>query len=132
MANALYDTGRAAFLTGGIAAGVDTIKVALLNSSYTPDLAAHQYKTSISTYIVGTPQTLSVTSTTAGTLKGSNVTFTAVTTGSTITYIALYKDTGNALTSQLIGLIDTATNMPLPSNGGDITVQWDAAGIFTL
>ena len=26
----------------------------------------------------------------------------------------------------------TATGSPVTPNGGDITVQWDAAGIFTL
>ena len=133
MANSLYDKGREAFVKGLIAIDVDTIKVALLGSGYTPNLTSHQYKSDLGANIFGTPQTLTVTSTTAGTVKGNNVTFTAVATGPTITYIALYKDTGTSSTSPLIGLIDTATNLPLPANGGDITVQWDSVnGIFTL
>jgi hypothetical protein len=57
--------------------------------------------------------------------NAANVTYTAVTAGSTVTYLAIYKDTGSNSTSPLIALIDTATGLPVSTNGGDITVSWD-------
>ena len=47
MANALYDTGRNAFLRGDLSWNSHTFKVVLLSSSYTVNLASHQYLTSI-------------------------------------------------------------------------------------
>jgi phage tail sheath gpL-like len=48
--------------------------------------------------------------------------------------IVVYKDTGSAATSNLIAFIDTATNLPVTPNGGDITVTLDngANRIFAL
>jgi hypothetical protein len=45
--------------------------------------------------------------------------------GSQITQFVIYRDTGTESTSQLIAYFDTATNLPIQPNGGDITVQWD-------
>jgi hypothetical protein len=65
---------------------------------------------------------------------GDDVTFTAVAGGATINYLVIYQDTGTPGTSRLIACIDTATGIPLSTNGGDITIQWDngANKIFKL
>jgi hypothetical protein len=44
----------------------------------------------------------------------------------------IYKHTGTESTSTLIAYIDSGTNLPVTPNGGDITVQWNASGIFSL
>ena len=47
--------------------------------------------------------------------------------------VVLYKDTGVDGTSVLIVNFDTGvTNMPITPNGGDITIAWNAAGIFAF
>lgn len=46
--------------------------------------------------------------------------------------LVIYKDTGTEATSSLIAYIDTATGLPVTPNGGDITIQWAAAGIFQI
>lgn len=132
--NSLYDKGRQAYLEGTLAVLTDTIKACLVGAGYVPNLATHQFLSDLGANVFGTPQTLTGKTSTAGVFDANDVTFTAVATGPTITYIALYKDTGVPGTSPLIGLIDTATNMPLPANGGDIQVQWDngANKIFKL
>jgi hypothetical protein len=134
VANSLFDLGRQKFLEGSIAFLTDTIKVALVTNAYTPNLASHQWFSDISAFVVGTPQTLGSKGSGSGVASGANVTFTAVPGGSTVSYVVLYKDTGVAGTSALIGLIDTATGLPVATNGGDITMSWDTGAnkIFKL
>ena len=132
MANSLYAKGREAFLEGTIAALTDTLKLSLLSTAYTPNLSTDQFYSIVSGgAIVAAGVALSGRSGLAGTLSASNVVFPAV-TGSTASYLALYKDTGSAATSPLIGLIDTAAGLPITPNGGDITVAWSNGQIFTL
>ena len=80
MANALYDKGREKFLTGAINASADTLKCALLKSTYAPTLASDEFYSGISAHVVGTPQTLTSKTVAAGVLDAADVTFTAVPT----------------------------------------------------
>lgn len=133
MANTLYDKGREAFLSGGAAWNTDTFKVVLLTASYTFSVS-HNYLSDISAgFRVATSSALTGKTITAGVADASDITFTAV-TGSAITQIAIFKDTGTESTSTLILYIDTATNMPITPNGGDITIQWSngSSKIFLL
>ena len=131
----MYTKGRQAFLEGGIAYLSDNIKINLLNgASYTPNLSTDQYLSIIpGGAIVATSANLASKTSTGGTANAANVTITSV-SGSQINYVGMYKDTGTGSTSPLMILIDTATNLPLTPNGGDITVQWDTGSnkIFTL
>ena len=131
----MYLLGRQAFLEGSIAYLADNIKINLLNgASYTPNLSTDQYLSIIpGGAIVATSSNLSSKSSTGGTANAANVTITSV-SGSQINYVGMYKDTGTGSSSPLMILIDTATNLPLTPNGGDITVQWDTGSnkIFTL
>jgi len=111
MANSLYDYGRQAFLLANINMSSDTINCALISNGYTPNLSTDQYYSTVSSFVVGTPQTLSGITTTAGVFNANNVTFSSVSSGSTVSYILLYKSTGTNSTSPLIGLIDTATGL---------------------
>lgn len=134
MANALYDKGRQAFLEGGIAWLTDTIKLLLATSGYTPNLATHQYVSDVGGgNEVVRSGAFAGKSSTAGVADANDVTLSAV-TGSTATYIIIYKDSGVDASSPLIACIDTATNLPVTPNGGDITVQWDSGAnkIFKL
>lgn len=133
MANKLYDKGREAFLEGSIAALTDTLKIALVSSAtYTPNFATDQFFNIIpGGAIIAAGVALTGRTGLAGTLSAANVVFTAV-SGGQAAYIVLYKDTGTPSTSPLIGLIDTATGLPVTPNGGDITVAWASGQIFTL
>jgi hypothetical protein len=59
------------------------------------------------------------------------VTFTAV-SGASVESVNVFKDTGTPGTSNLIAYFDTGTGLPVTPNGGDITVTWNASGIFTF
>lgn len=134
MANALYGLGKQKLLTGSIDLSSDTIKAALLSSSYSPNLSTDEFYDDVSANTLGTPQTLSSKSVTLGVFDAADITFAAVTSGSTASRIAIYKDTGLASSSPLLALIDTITGFPLATNGGDIQVAWDsgASKIFSL
>jgi hypothetical protein len=133
MANAIYPKYKEALLDGAANTDVNdgTVKAALIDTGTYTYSAAHDFYDDVSG-VVGTPQTIANTTVTSGTFDGDNVTFTAV-TGATCEALIIYIDTGVAGTSRLVAYQDTGvTNLPVTPNGGDITITWDAAGIFTL
>jgi hypothetical protein len=134
MPNALYPLWKNQLLqftaNNNLSAG--TVKVALIDTGTYTYSAAHQFWSSASAASVGTPQTIGSKTFTAGTFDGADVTFTAV-TGAAVEALILYIDTGTAGTSPLVAYIDTSvTGLPVTPNGGDITITWNASGIFTL
>lgn len=133
MANALYPKWKEQLLqfttNNNLSAG--TVKVALVDTGTYTYSAAHQFYSSV-TGVVGTPQTLGSKTFTNGTFDAADVTFTAV-TGATVEALVIYIDTGTAATSPLVAYIDTSvTNLPVTPNGGDISITWNASGIFSL
>jgi hypothetical protein len=134
MANALYPKWKEQLLqfttNNNLSAG--TVKVALIDTGTYTYNSANQFWSSASTASVGTPQTIGSKTFTNGVFDGADVTFTAV-TGSSAEALILYIDTGTAGTSPLVAYIDTSvTGLPVTPNGGDITITWNASGIFAL
>lgn len=141
MANAIYPKAKRKWMfpgTLGTTQGTsidlesDTIKVALVDTGTYTYATSHEYYSDLSG-VVGTPQTITTPALLSDiTFDGDNVTFTSV-SGATVEALVIYKDTGTAGTSPLIAYIDTGvTGLPVTPNGGNITITWDAAGIFTL
>jgi hypothetical protein len=138
MANALYVAYRNGVL-GSHATYVDldadTIKVALIDhGTDTPVVATDDFYDDINAGLVGTAGTLgskTIGTVAAGVFDAANVTFTAV-SGASVESVNVFKDTGTPGTSNLIAYFDTGTGLPVTPNGGDITVTWNASGIFTF
>lgn len=114
----------------------DTIKVALATSSYTPNQGTHAYFNAVTNEVIGTGYTAGGATLASKTVGTSSLTFTfdaADTTWSTSTitarYAIVYASTGTASTSALIGYVDFGDDVS--SSGGNFTITWDAAGIFT-
>jgi hypothetical protein len=139
MANAVYVAFRNGVL-GSHATRVDldadTIKAALIDhGTDTPNVTTDDFYNDISAGLVGslssafTSKTIGTVA--AGVFDADNVTFTAV-SGNSVESVNLLKDTGNTATSDLIAYFDTGTGLPVTPNGGDITVTWNASGIFTF
>lgn len=125
MSNALYDKGREGILDDSINVASDSIKALLATNGYTPNISTHQFVSDVSSgNIVVRSSAFSSKSETGGVFDAADITFTVV-TGSAVSYIIIYKDTGTDSTSRLIGIIDTATGLPVTPNGGDITISWD-------
>lgn len=70
-----------------------------------------------------------------GTFDAADSLFSAFSNGSvSVEGISIYIDDGSAdATSPLVLYLDSSiTGMPFTPSGSDVTIQWDAAGIFTL
>lgn len=151
MASLVYNKGKTEILNGGIDLLSDTIKVALVTSSYTPDKDSHDYFNDITNEVSG-----------SGYNSGGNaLTWTGIEFGdpasqnnavsqnndndraefdaddvswnpSTITARAavLYKSTGTPANDTLIAYVDFGDDYS--SNNEDFTIEWDSAGILYL
>ena len=140
MASKLYGNFLLKALNKEVDFDSDTIKVALLSSSYTPDQDAHDYFNDVSTYEVsGTGYTAGGatlasktatydSSTNVIVLDAADVTWSA----STITarYAVVYDSTGTASTSALIGYVDFGSDQS--STNGNFTITWDSTGIVRI
>lgn len=138
MSNQLYPKWKEAILQGSAnsalnGSGTTGVYAALVDTGTYTYNAAHEFYSSLSG-IVGTPVEIGATkSYTNGVFDGADVTLTAV-SGSTAEAIVLYvKNAGANTTWRLVAYLDTGvTGLPVTPNGGDITVSWNASGIFAL
>lgn len=133
MANAMYDFGRESFLGGDIAFDTDSVRIFFVDEADdTIDLANDQdLADRAAGSRVGTATAIGTVTIVGGTGDAADTTLSAV-TGDQSESIDMYLHTGTESTSILILNIDTATGLPVTPNGGDITVAWNASGIFTL
>jgi hypothetical protein len=137
MASAVYPKALQRFLTASptIDVDTDTIKVAAvdLTADYTYS-AAHQYKSSVTSYSGSTDATLASVTGTSGTMDAADLSpawaSLSQSTTKTIGALVIYKDTGNAATSPLIAYIELAS--AVTPNGGDINITWNASGILSI
>lgn len=139
MANAIYPKFKEALITGAADSDLDGsgstgVWVALVDTGTYTYSASHEFYSSLSG-IGGTDQEIGATkSYTNGVFDGADVTWTAV--AGTVSYEALViyrKNAGANTTWRLIAYLDSnITNLPVTSNGGNISVTWNASGIFAL
>lgn len=133
MANALYATYKQLILGAGLNLTTLNLKVVLVDTGAYTYSAAHDFLDDI---VIGariaTSGNLASKTVTNGTFDAADITITAV-SGTTVEALVIYNDTGTAATSNLIAYMDTGvTGLPFTPNGGDVTIQWNASGIFAL
>ncbi len=129
MASALYPLGKKALLDADIDMLVDNLKLLLIDTADETYNAADQFHSNITAAgIVATSGNLAGKTTTSGTFDANDITITAV-TGDTVEAVVLYKDTGVSATSPLIAWFDVSTFTP---NGSDVTVVFNASGLFAI
>jgi hypothetical protein len=141
MPSKLYGNFLAKALNKEVDWDTDTIKVALLTSSYTPNQDTHDYYDDVSTNeVTGTGYT-----TGGATLASKTVTYDSGTnvivldaadvtwSSSTITarYAVVYNDSGaSAGAKVLIGYVDFGSDQS--STNGNFTITWDSTGIVRI
>lgn len=139
MANALYPEWKEDLLLGTSGRDLDNDTtddgpyVALSDAADYTYSSAHEFYSSAVAGEVGTPQRITTPTCANGTFDGDNVTYTAV-TGDPVEALIIYRHNAGANTTwPLVAYIDTSvTGLPVTPNGGDITITWNASGIFTL
>lgn len=119
----------------------DTIKVALVTSSYTPDIDTHDFWDDVSAneasgtgYTAGgqtiaNPVVSTDTTNDKGRFDGHDVVWT-ISSALSARYAVMYKSTGTSSTSPLIGYIDFGSTYSLSS--GTLTITWSANGALTI
>ncbi len=140
MANVVYNAFKSGLMEGVFNLNSDTIKIALVTSSYSPDIDTHIYFGSVTNEVAGTlgytsgGATLANGTVTMGTAADKGVYDADNVTWGTSTITArgavLYKSTGTAASSPLIAYFDFTTDQS--SSSGNFTIQWNASGIINL
>lgn len=138
MANAIYDLYKQELMKAQAnneldsAEGATGVFCALVDTGLYTFSQTHQFYSSLSG-VVGTDQEILTKTQTAGVFDGTDLTYTAV-TGNSVEALVLYrKNAGASTTWPLICYIDTSvTGLPVTPNGGNITITWNASGIFKL
>jgi hypothetical protein len=133
MANAFYGPGREGFATAQVNWPADAIHTDLIDlADYTVSLTGHTFRSSVPAAArVASFGPLTGKSAPLGVLTAANFTFPTV-VGDQAEALIVWKNTGADATSRLLVFIDTASGLPVTPNGGDVAVQWNAAGIGTL
>lgn len=141
MANAMYDIYKSALLAASASVSLNVNDAtdgpfcALIDTNDVPFSQSHDFYNDISAAVVGTDQRIvspSVGVVGAGVFDGDNLTYTTV-TGDVCEALIIYRhNSGANSTWRLVLFIDTATGLPVTPNGGNITVTWNASGIFKL
>jgi hypothetical protein len=133
MASGMFAFAKESFIGGDLDWDAQNFKVTLIDAAdYAVNLGTHDYYNDVGAPArVATSGNLASKTKTGGVADAADVTFTAV-TGDPSEALILWRDSGVETTSQLVCYIDTGTGFPVTPNGGDITAQWDAAGIFSL
>lgn len=141
MASKMYGSFLVKALNKEVDFDSDTIKVALLTGSYTPNQDAHDYYDDVvASEVTGTGYTsggVTLASKTVTYDSATNVIILdaadAVWANSTITarYAVIYDDSGATNAQKpLIGYVDFGSDQS--STNGNFTVTWDATGIVRI
>lgn len=138
MANAVYPLYKQALLAGTSGYDLDNDTstdgpyVELVDTGTYSYNAAHDFRDDLSG-VVGTAQRITSPTVTTGTFDGNNVTFTAV-SGNTVEALVYYRNNSGATSTKPLFLYydQSGGGLPVTPNGGDITVTFNASGIFTI
>lgn len=128
MANTLYNIARKQFLEAQINWDTNDIRARLIKTSEYSFNAAHQTLADVAAISrIGDAMPLTTAVTTDGAADADDVTFSAVEAGHQIGAILIYKQDAGGTDNDtvLLAWLDTATGLPITSNGGDIIATWD-------
>lgn len=138
MANAVYPKWKEAIAqaTANSAlngSGTTGLYAALVDTGTYTYSSSHEFYSSISSAVVGTPVELTSKTFTNGLIDCADATLTAV-SGSSAEAVVLYvKNAGANTTWRLFAYIDTGvTGLPLTPSGSDVSIAINASGLIQL
>lgn len=142
MANTVYNKAREGFLIGAIDWDTAVFKVALVRG-YT-FASSHEFMSDVTGggggTVAATSAALGSKTATNGTADAADISFTAPAANASQHILIVFQASAvgggadvAATAQKLVCMLDTGTNLPIPSlNGGDVNVAWNASGIFTI
>lgn len=140
MANTVYNPAREGHLAGEIDFDTAVIKAALVRG-YTV-AASHKFVSDVTGAggtLAATSAALTSKTVTNGTADAADVTFTAPAANASGHGVLVFQSsavTGGAdvaaTAQRVLAYFDTGTNLPITLNGGDVTVAWNASGIYSI
>jgi len=112
--------------------GTNGVYCALVDTGTYTYSAAHDFYNDLSG-VVGTDQEILTKTQVNGTFDGTDLTYTSV-SGNSVEALVLYRKNSGANTTWALVLYEdtSVTGLPVTPNGGNITVTWNASGIFTI
>lgn len=143
MADAVYNNFKEILMEGGVDFLSDTIKVILVDSTYSPDVDNDIYYSDVTGelssangytaggFTLSSKSVIQDDSDDEGVFDAGNATWTASGGDITARGAIIYKDSGLASSSPLIGYIDF-TYDKTASNGNDFIISWSSEGIINL
>lgn len=139
MANALYNIWKEALIQASANSALTStnVRVAFVDTGTYTFNQAHDFYNDLTGMNPATRATgvaLGTKTYTAGTFDAADTTFTALSGATSLEGFIIYIDDGAADTSsRLVAFFDASiTGMPFTPSGADVTLQWNASGIFTL
>lgn len=135
MASTVYPLTKQALLSGtAIDLTTANIKAILIDTGAYTYSATHDFLNDVAGGSrIATSANLASKTVTNGVFDAADVTFSAV-SGASVEAIIVFIDTGVESTSRLLAYIDDTGggDTTVTPNGGDITITWNASGIFSL
>lgn len=140
MANAVYPIWKEALLQASTNSALTStnVRCSFIDTGVYTYSAAHDFYndlTGVYPNTRATGQQLTTKTYTAGVFDAADVTFTAFANGAvSVEGIVVYIDDGAAdASSRLVLFLDASiTGMPFTPSGADVTISWNASGIFAL
>lgn len=126
MANFIYGKAKQGLLNGDFNVASDTLKVLLVDSSYSPNQNTDEFVSSISSSkIKARSSALTNVTNVLGTLDADDININAY-NGQAFKSLIIYKDTGNDSTSRLLAYIDSSIGIPFSGVNAttNITISW--------
>lgn len=139
MANAIYPLYKQALMKACATVSLNGTTtnapwVALVDTGTYTYATSHDFYNDLSGIIGGIDKEIASSTVVGRKFDGCNVTWTAVTTPTSIEAFVIYRKNTGANTTWRLVLFENSsvTGLPVTPNGGDISISWNASGIFDL
>lgn len=140
MANAIYPKYKEALLDGDsdISLSSGTVKISLVDADTTAYSSSNQFYSDLSANGIISTVTMANTTVTNGVFNADDVTLPSVSANTDITdgvgdSLLIWIDTSNTSTSRLVAWLDTNVDgLPITPDGSNVSITWNASGIFQL
>jgi hypothetical protein len=127
----VYNAALTKFLDADVDWSANNIKAVLVTSSYTFS-ASHTSLADITAgWRIATSGNLASKTSTSGVADAADITFSSV-SAATLDAVVIYYDTGTENTSTLLCYLDGGDFPKTISAVSDVTIQWNASGIFSI